>query len=140
MTESSEFTLHQQLRADSLRVGKLELCELRIVNDSRFTWCLLVPRIPALVELHDLPTAHRPTLFSEIEQVSKHLLANTNSSKINVAAFGNVVPQLHLHVIGRHTADPAWPNAVWTAGPGENYTKADAEALIVGLREQLDLS
>ena len=140
MTETSHFVLHKQLRTDGLRVGRLSLCELRIVNDSRFSWCLLIPRIPDLVELHDLPTAHRPTLFNEIEQVSKHLLANTTSDKINVAAFGNLVPQLHIHIIGRHSADPAWPNPVWTAGPGENYTKADAEALIVGLRTALDLT
>jgi len=140
MTQTSKFELHKRLRKDSLRVGELELCELRLVNDSRFCWCLLVPRIPDLVELHDLPTAHRPALFNEIEQVSQHLLANSNSRKINVAAFGNLVPQLHVHVIGRHEADPAWPNPVWTAGPGENYKKADAESLIVGLREQLALS
>lgn len=140
MSETNEFKLHPQLRADSLRVGQLELCELRIVNDSRFTWCLMVPRIPDLIELHHLPTAHRLTLFSEIEHVSEHLLASTIVSKINVAALGNMVPQLHVHVIGRHPDDPAWPNSVWTAGPGENYTKADAEALIVGLREKLSIS
>ncbi len=140
MTETRDFKLHPKLRADSLRVGKLELCELRIVNDSRFTWCLLVPRVPDLLEMHDLPTAHRLTLFSEIEQVSEHLLAQTTAEKINVAALGNIVPQLHVHVIGRHAGDPSWPNSVWTAGPGEHYTKADAEALIVGLREQLAIS
>jgi len=140
MTEANDFVLHKQLRMDSLRVGKLGLCELRLVNDSRFTWCMLVPRIAGLVELHDLPTAHRPSLFDEIERVSEHLLTNTTSDKINVAAFGNLVPQLHVHVIGRHSADPAWPNPVWTAGPGETYTKADAEALIVGLRNSLGLT
>lgn len=137
MSETSEFKLHPQLRADSLRIGELELCELRLVNDSRFQWCLLVPRIPELVELHDLPTAHRLTLLQEIETVSKHLLNSTNASKINVAALGNMVPQLHIHVIGRHPQDVAWPNSVWAAGPPENYTKADAEALIVALREPL---
>lgn len=140
MTETTAFKLHPQLRADSLSVGKLELCELRLVNDARFRWCLLVPRMPDLAELHHLPTAHRLTLLNEIEQVSEYLLASTDSHKINVAALGNMVPQLHIHVIGRSTADPAWPNAVWTAGPGEHYTKADAESLIVGLRETLAIS
>lgn len=133
----SEFKLHQQLRADSLRVGQLDLCELRLVNDSRFHWCLLVPRIPNLVELHDLPTAHRLTLFQEIEQVSQYLLTHTDTEKVNVAALGNQVPQLHMHVIGRRPGDVAWPNSVWAAGPAETHTKTAAEAAIVALREQL---
>ncbi len=140
MTETSDFKLHPQLRSDSLRVGKLGLCELRLVNDARFPWCLLIPRVPDLVEMHHLPTAHRLTLFNEIEQVSEYLLGHTPSSKINVAALGNMVPQLHFHVIGRRPDDLSWPNSVWTAGPGQNYTKTAAETLIVGLREQLEIS
>ncbi len=137
MSEPTEFQLHKQLRADSIRVGQLELCELRLVNDSRFHWYLLVPRIPDLTELHHLPTAHRLTLLNEIEQLSEHLLATTSASKINVATLGNIVPQLHMHVIGRSPEDPAWPNSVWASGPAETYTKADAEAAIKALREAL---
>ncbi len=133
----SEFTLDERLRADSLRVGQLELCELRLINDRRFHWCLLVPRIPDLIELHQLPTAHRLTLFSEIEQLSNYLLNTTDSEKINVAALGNQVSQLHLHVIGRRPSDLAWPNSVWTAGPAETHTKSEAEAAIVALRDAL---
>ena len=133
----SEFELHQQLRADSLRVGELALCELRLMNDSRFCWCVLIPRLPGLVELHDLPARHRTTLFEEIEQVSDYLLQQTRSEKINVASLGNQVPQLHVHVIGRHSGDPAWPNPVWVSGPPETLTKAAAETFIVGLREHL---
>ena len=139
MSGPNDFTLHKQLRADSLRVGQLELCELRLMNDSRFHWYLLVPRIPDLTELHHLPTAHRPTLFSEIERVSEHLLTTTDTSKVNVAMLGNMVEQLHVHVIGRHQQDPAWPNPVWASGPAETYTKADAESAIKALREALAL-
>jgi len=137
MSDTAEFKLHAQLRADSLTVGAMPLCDLRLVNDSRFQWCLLVPRIPDLSELHHLPTAHRQSMMSEIEVVSNYLLENTSATKINVAALGNMVPQLHIHVIGRHPADQAWPNSVWAAGSAENYTKADAQALIVDLRAAL---
>jgi len=133
----SEFTLDKGLRANSLGVGQLELCELRLINDRRFHWCLLVPRIPDLTELHQLPTAHRLTLFSEIEHLSNYLLDATDSEKINVAALGNHVSQLHLHVIGRRRSDVAWPNSVWTAGPAETHTKSEAEAAIVALRDAL---
>lgn len=137
MSDTSDFKLHPQLRTDSLTVGELPLCDLRLVNDSRFQWCLLIPRIPDLTELHHLPTAHHASLMRELEKVSTYLLENTSATKINVAALGNLVPQLHVHVIGRHEADPAWPNSVWVAGAAENYTKADAQALIVDLRAAL---
>lgn len=136
----SEFSLHPQLRTDSLRVGQLKLCELRLLNDERFQWCILIPRIADLVELHDLPTAHRLALFDEIEQVSVSLIKHSAADKINVAALGNRVEQLHVHVIGRKTTDPAWPNSVWTAGPADAYTKSGAEATIRSLREQLRIS
>lgn len=136
----SDFTLHPQLRSDSLRVGQLTLCELRLLNDERFPWCLLVPRIADLTELHDLPTAHRLALFDEIEQVSTYLINHTDSEKINVAALGNKVQQLHIHIIGRSASDPAWPNSVWTAGPAEAYTKTAAQMSIRSLRDQLAIS
>ncbi len=137
MSDTPEFELHPKLREDSLRVGELLLCDLRLVNDCRFPWCLLVPRIPDITELHHLPTAHRQSMMSELEILSKYLLEHTSATKINVAALGNMVPQLHIHVIGRHPADPAWPNSVWAAGSAENYKKADAQALIVDLRAAL---
>jgi len=136
----SDFTLHPQLRSDSLRVGQLTLCELRLLNDERFPWCLLVPRIAKLTDLHDLPTAHRLALFDEIEQVSTYLIQHTPSEKINVAALGNKVQQLHIHIIGRNASDPAWPNSVWTAGPAEVYTKSAAQASIRSLRDQLAIN
>jgi len=137
MSETNEFQLHPQLRADSLTVGQLPLCDLRLVNDSRFPWCLLIPRIPDITELHHLPTAHRQSMMSEVETLSTYLLENTEATKINVAALGNMVPQLHIHVIGRHSLDPAWPNPVWSAGSAEHYKKTNAQALIVALREAL---
>ena len=133
----TDFKLNPKLRETSLTVGELPLCDLRLVNDSRFQWCLLIPRIPDLTELHHLPSAHHQSMMSEIETLSNYLLEYTSATKINVAALGNMVPQLHIHVIGRHPEDPAWPNSVWAAGSAENYTKADAQALIVDLRAAL---
>ncbi len=137
MSEPSEYKLHPQLRADSLGVGNLPLCELRLMNDRRFQWCLLIPRIPDITELHHLPTVHRQRLMSEVELLSNYLLENTSATKINVASLGNRVPQLHIHVIGRNPADSAWPNSVWAAGTAETYTKTDAQSMIVSLREAL---
>jgi len=133
----TDFKLNPKLRETSLTVGELPLCDLRLVNDNRFQWCLLIPRIPDLTELHHLPSAHHQSLMKEIETLSNYLLENTSATKINVAALGNMVPQLHIHVIGRHPEDPAWPNSVWAGGSAENYTKADAQALIVDLRAGL---
>ena len=114
---NAEFTLHDRLAADGRLLGDLLLCRVLLIDDSRFPWCVLVPRQPGLRELHDLADADGKTLLAEINAVSKALLeACPEVSKLNVGTLGNLVPQLHIHVVGRHPGDAAWPGPVWGSG------------------------
>jgi diadenosine tetraphosphate (Ap4A) HIT family hydrolase len=132
-----DFALHSRLAADCFVIGDLTLCRVLLNNDARFPWCILVPRLTDLRDLHDVPAAHRTTLFDEIEHVSIALQQIGRADKMNVAALGNMVPQLHIHVIARRTSDAAWPAPVWSAGTGTPYD--DPKALIGQLKSQLNL-
>ncbi len=114
---STSFNIHKQLLADCEQLGNLDLCSVLLMRDARFPWLILVPRIDGLRDLHDLPTSNREQAFTEIEITSEALRAYTSADKINVAALGNMVPQLHIHVIGRREDDAGWPAPVWSAGP-----------------------
>ncbi len=131
------FRLHPRLVADCFDLGSLPLCQVLLMNDERFPWCILVPRIPELRDLHDVPRERRTALFDEIEQVSNALLQIHRADKMNVAALGNVVPQLHVHVIARTTTDAAWPGPVW--GVGTTVPHADPTPRIEALRRALHL-
>jgi diadenosine tetraphosphate (Ap4A) HIT family hydrolase len=131
------FELHPRLAADCIVLGDLKLCRVLLNNDARFPWCILVPRVPALRDFHEVPDAHRAALFAEIEHVSLALQHVGQADKMNVAALGNMVPQLHIHVIARRTDDAAWPTPVWSAGAAEPYS--DPEPMIAQLTARLDL-
>ena len=133
----SDFTLHPKLAADTSLITSLPLCECLLMNDSRFCWLILVPRLPGLRELHEIPPAHRTQLFTEIEAASTALTSARAPYKINVAALGNQIEQLHIHVIARHRDDPAWPNPVWGSGPAAPYSAGDRQALSDVLRAEL---
>ena len=120
------FTLHEKLAADCEWLGDLALCRLLLMRDDRFPWTILVPRLEDLRDFHDLPRQHALALFDDIETVSRALIDIFAADKINVAALGNQVPQLHVHVIARHVGDVAWPGPVWNAGIAEN---ADLDTL-----------
>ncbi len=129
------FVLHPRLAADGISVGELPLCTLLLNNDARFAWCILVPRIDGLRDFHEVPHAQRDALYGEIERVSLALQEITQPDKINVAALGNMVPQLHIHVIARHTTDIAWPAPVWSVPGARPYP--DPQPLIAQLRSRL---
>lgn len=133
----SDFTLHPQLAADTCLVTSLPLCECLLMNDSRFCWLILVPRLPGLRDLHEIPPAHRGQVFAEIDAASRALASASAPYKINVAALGNQVEQLHIHVIARHRDDPAWPNPVWGSGTPAPYSARDRQALSDALRAEL---
>ena len=122
------FELHHRLAADCFLIGDFPLCRALLMNDNRFPWCILVPRRDALRDLHDLAESDRAALFDEIDVVSRVLKELQQADKINVAALGNQVPQLHVHVIARSVDDPAWPAPVWGAGTAVPYADAPAEA------------
>jgi diadenosine tetraphosphate (Ap4A) HIT family hydrolase len=112
---------------------------LLLMNDARFPWCILVPRRPALRDLHDVAGADRMALFDEIDDVSRALGRLVSPDKINVAALGNQVPQLHVHVIARKTTDAAWPLPVWGSGAAVPYTRDEIDRLTKGLAQCLAL-
>lgn len=124
------FALHPRLAADTLPAGDLALCTVRLMNDSRFPWLILVPRRPDLAEIYDLTAPERAQLIEEVAAVARALGEATGAHKINVGVLGNLVPQLHLHVVARFEGDAAWPAPVWGAGTAAAYADGDAAALI----------
>ncbi|MBM3529441.1 MAG: HIT family protein [Alphaproteobacteria bacterium] len=139
-TASRGWTLHPQLERDTHAAGDLPLSRVLLIDDANYPWLLLVPRRPATVEIVDLPEAERTQLMGEISQASRVLKAITGCDKINVAALGNVVPQLHVHVIARTRSDPAWPKPVWGAVPPKDYSDAARQQLLALLRQELQLT
>ncbi|MCS0503077.1 HIT domain-containing protein [Ancylobacter mangrovi] len=128
--QTPAFLLDPRLEAHSFPVTDLSLCTVRLMDDARFPWLILVPRRPELVELIDLDPSDRATLSAEIDAASRALKAVTNCHKLNVAALGNMVRQLHVHVIARFEGDPAWPGPVW--GVGERRSHAAPQAMMFG--------
>ena len=106
------WSLHPQLARDTVLVGDLALARVLAMNDANYPWLVLVPRRAGVVEIIDLDEADRGRLMAEIAQVSAALKRLTTCDKLNVAAIGNIVPQLHVHVVARRTGDAAWPKPV----------------------------
>jgi diadenosine tetraphosphate (Ap4A) HIT family hydrolase len=135
----STWILHPQLARDTTLLGDLPLSRVLLSNDANYPWLILVPRRADLVELIDLDDAGQAQLMAEIARVARALRAVTDCHKLNVAALGNMVPQLHVHVIARFRSDAAWPNPVWGVVPPRRYERADHERLVMRLRETLAL-
>ena len=141
MTDSPlPWSLHPQLERDTETIGDLALSRLLISNDANYPWLLLVPRRPHACEIVDLGAAEQHQLTREIALVSRALKAVTVCDKLNVAAIGNVVPQLHIHIIARRRDDPAWPKPVWGAVPAQAWNPARRECLIAALRGNIGLA
>jgi diadenosine tetraphosphate (Ap4A) HIT family hydrolase len=134
---TAEFSLDPRLAADSAAVGALQLCEVRLQDDARFPWLILVPRRAGLIELFDLSPEERAALIEEAAQCGAALRAVTQCLKINTAALGNMVRQLHVHVIARNEGDAAWPGPVWGVGKRESYEPAARDELIARIRSAL---
>lgn len=117
----SAFILHPRLAADSHVLGDMPLCRVLLLNDARFPWLILVPRRAGLHELTDLALADRGPAFDEIARASQALRTTCSPDRINVAAIGNMVEQLHIHVVARRATDAAWPGPVWGHGTPTRY-------------------
>src|SRR6185436_15986316 len=115
-------TLHPTLARDTVEVARLPLCRVLLMKDSRFPWLILVPERQEIREIHELASEDRRRLVEEIAQVSEVLERLFRPAKLNVGALGNIVPQLHVHVVARFETDPAWPGPVWGSGPAVPYT------------------
>ena len=123
MTEvvTSDFELDTRLAADDVLIADGPLSQIRLMNDDRFPWVVLVPRVPGASEWIDLDGSQQRLLLAEINQVSRHLKQKPNVTKLNIGALGNIVPQLHIHLVGRHEGDAAWPGPVWGSGPAQRF-------------------
>jgi diadenosine tetraphosphate (Ap4A) HIT family hydrolase len=117
------FELHTRLAADCIRVGRLQLSILLLMNDARYPWFILVPQRSGITEVFELPEADQIQLWRESARLSRNLMQSFHADKINIGALGNLVPQLHIHHIARFTSDPAWPGPVWGHSEPLRYEK-----------------
>jgi diadenosine tetraphosphate (Ap4A) HIT family hydrolase len=134
---SAEWLLDQQLASDTVPVGDLALSRVLLNEDANYPWLILVPRRAALREIIDLGTDDRARLMEEIAHTSEALKSITACDKLNIAALGNVVAQLHVHVIARFKTDAAWPNPVWGKAERRSYEPAERARLLAAMRAAL---
>ncbi len=135
-----DFTLDPRLAADTVFLGDLPLSRALMMNDARFEWIILVPRRAGLVEIIDLDANERAQLMEEIATAARALQLSAGVEKINVGALGNIVRQLHVHVVGRREGDAAWPGPVWGFGAAQRYDDATAAGRVEALRKALGLA
>ncbi|MBV8751687.1 MAG: HIT domain-containing protein [Hyphomicrobiales bacterium] len=139
MPDEASFTLDPRLAQDTVPLGNLPLSRVLLMNDANYPWLILVPRRPNLVELIDLDNSGQATLMIEIAQAARALKEITACDKLNVAALGNTVRQLHVHVIARRKDDPAGARPVWGTVPAQAYAAAERDRLAGALRAALGL-
>ena len=136
----ADFILDTRLQEDSVEVGNLSLCNVRLMNDARYPWLILIPRVADVVEVHDLAEGAQTLLWREVTDTGRVLTRLYNADKLNVGALGNVVPQLHVHVIARNDGDSAWPGPVWGQGPARPYSRQALGDELDRLRSKLPVS
>jgi len=124
------FALDPRLDADTIPIGDLSLSSVLLMNDSRFPWFVLVPRRPGASEITDLTGDESDVLMGEIRIAARVMVELSTPDKVNLGSLGNVVPQLHVHVVGRFRSDPAWPGPVWGFGTRTPYPDHAATALV----------
>jgi diadenosine tetraphosphate (Ap4A) HIT family hydrolase len=133
----SAWSLHSQLAKDTIDIGDLPLCRVLVIKDANYPWLLLVPRREGAVEIIDLAEVEQAQLMTEISRVARALKEITKCDKLNIAALGNVVPQLHVHVIARRTGDAAWPRPVWGVVPPLPHDAEEVQNFISALRRKI---
>ena len=136
MSEAA-FALDPRLEADTHHVAALPLCELRLMDDARSPWLILVPRRAGLVEIADLAEAGQALLWREANRSAAALRSVAPCDKLNLGALGNIVRQLHLHVVARMQGDHAWPGPVWGSGAAVPYDAGALAARLAALRQAL---
>lgn len=134
---STDFILDPRLAADSAFIADGPLSQVRLMDDARFPWLVLVPRVPEVSEWLELDGAQQRLLLAEINQAGNLLRAETGIEKLNIGALGNIVRQLHVHLVGRHTGDAAWPGPVWGSGTAQRYPQASLDARIAFWQQRL---
>ena len=140
MPAATSFALDPRLAADTHAVGDLSFARVLLMDDARFPWLILVPRRANLRELIELSQAGQHHLLDEVDRCAHVLQAQLRPDKLNIATLGNVVAQLHVHVIARFTTDAAWPRPVWGVGTAERYAAAALTSRLAELRQGLQLA
>ena len=130
----SDWKLHPRLANDSTFVASLPLSDLLLINDARWPWLILVPRVPDAAEWLDLYGEQRQLLDAEMHATGTLLRTHFHTDRINVAALGNVVPQLHIHIVSRRADDPAWPGPVWGFGQPVPYSGEELQRRVEHLQ------
>ena len=120
---TAAFELHTRLAADCIRVGRLPISMLLLMNDARYPWFILVPQRRGVTEIFQLPESDQCQLWRESACLARNLTQSFHADKINIGVLGNLVPQLHIHHIARFTSDPAWPGPVWGHSEPVPYEK-----------------
>lgn len=137
--EAPHFAVHPRLVQDTLFVVDLTLSRVLLMDDERFPWLILVPRIPAIQELFELKESSKTQLWTEITILSKLLKTMMSADKINIATLGNQVPQLHIHIIARYKQDEAWPAPVWGFSTPKPYPEKKAASLLEQLMKEIKI-
>ena len=137
MSTPDTFELDRRLAADSVFIADGPLSQVRLMDDARFPWLLLVPRVPAACEWIDLDGGQHRLLLAELNQISQLLRVEPGVAKLNIGALGNIVRQLHVHLVGRHPDDPAWPGPVWGSGVAVRHPTDALAALTAQWRSRL---
>jgi diadenosine tetraphosphate (Ap4A) HIT family hydrolase len=140
MSDTDSFVLDPRLADDTHVVGDFALSRLLLMDDSRYTWLILVPRCANVRELIELPRDEQYALLDEVNRCSHVLHALFKPDKLNIAALGNVVAQLHVHVVARHKGDAAWPRPVWGVGEREPFAVPARSARLSALRTALRIA
>jgi diadenosine tetraphosphate (Ap4A) HIT family hydrolase len=136
-----EFAVHPRLLADCHQLGRLALCRVLLNRNGTLPWFILVPEVgQEIVELHELDGTRRQQLATELDLVARFTRARFDVAKLNIAAIGNIVQQLHVHVVGRHPDDPCWPGVVWGSLPAGPAWDAAALQELVERLEPLGLT
>ena len=133
----SAWSLNSQLKKDTIDIGDLPLSKVLVIKDANYPWLLLVPRRPDIVEIIDLEEVEQAQLMTEVSRVARTLKDVTKCDKLNIAALGNMVPQLHVHVIARRNSDAAWPRPVWGVVPPLPHDAEEVQNFISALRRKI---
>ena len=133
----SAWSLHPQLTKDTIDIGDLPLSRVLVIKDANYPWLLLVPRREGAVEIIDLDEVAQAQLMTEISRVSRAIKDITKCDKLNVAALGNMVPQLHVHIIARRASDVAWPRPVWGVAPPLAHDAEEVQNFISAIRRKI---
>lgn len=120
---TTTFQLHERLQLDCISIGRFDLCQILMMNDSQFPWFILVPEKAGIREIYQLSKAERHTLAEESSYLAENLAILYKADKMNIAAIGNLVPQLHIHHIVRYQTDKAWPAPIWGKFAAIPYTQ-----------------